>query len=487
MAFKDLRDWVAALEERAALKRISAEVDWNEEIGAITFRSIGLKGPALLFENIKDYQDGDFRRVMTASLGTYRRIAMMLGLPTDSSPGDLIRLFRQRIKSPVEPVLVATGPIKQNVLQGQDVNLLRLPVPKWNHRDGGRYLLTFGGIVTKDPDSGWSNVGLYRGMLLDETSMAIQAPPDKHIHWHRRKFAEQSQPLPVAVVFGGDPTFPFCASTGFPPGTSEYGMMGALRQEPVELVKCETIDLEVPAHAEIVLEGTVHYDPSTYRYEGPFGEFTGFFGGERSLQPVMQVHCITYRDDPIFTGSPRSKPIDEAGYIDSIVVSADAWSSLEKIGVPGVNDVFCSPVTSSANVIVQISKRYQGHAKQVAAALWGSKPGGYKNVMVVDDDIDIHNPVDLEWAFTWRVDAAADGIVVFPGLPGLRYDPSTDARWKDPNKHGRARWNRVLIDATADWRWEPREEWDGRRLPPVVESTPEMKSLVARRWKEYGL
>ncbi|MBI4317186.1 MAG: UbiD family decarboxylase [Chloroflexi bacterium] len=487
MACKDLRDWLAALEEAGEVRRISAEVDWNEEIGAITQRSIDHNGPALVFENIKDYQKGQFRRVLTASLATYPRIATMLGLPGTSSPRDLIQTFRQRVRNPVKPVLVETGPVKENVRRDRDVNLLDLPTPKWFQRDGGRYILTFGGAVTKDLEMGWTNVGLYRGMLLDETSLAIQAPPDKHIHWHGRKLAQRGEPLPVAVVIGADQTFPFCASTGFTPGTNEYEMMGALRQEPVELVKCETIDLEVPAYAEIVLEGTMHYDPSTYRMEGPFGEFTGFYGGDRSLQPVMQVQCITFRDDPIFQGSPRNKPIDEGGYIGSIMTSADAWGALEKIGVPGITDVFCSPVTGSTNIVVQIQKRYQGHAKQVAAALWGSKLGAFKNVMVVDDDIDIHNPVDLEWAFTWRVVAAGDGVVVFPGTPGGRLDPSTDARWKDPNKHGRARWNRVLIDATADWRWEPREEWEGRRLPPVVESTPEMQVLVEKRWGEYGL
>ncbi|MBI4318038.1 MAG: UbiD family decarboxylase, partial [Chloroflexi bacterium] len=349
MAYKDMRDWLAALEEAGEIKRIAAEVDWNEEIGAITQRSIDHKGPALLFENIKGYQNGRFRRVLTASLATYPRIAMMLGLPSTSSPRDLVQTFRQRVRNPLKPVLVERGPVKENVLRDRDVNLLDLPVPKWFNRDGGRYILTFGGVVTKDSETGWTNVGLYRGMLLDETSLAIQAPPDKHIHWHGRKQAQRGEPLPVAVVIGAEQTFPFCASTGFTPGTNEYEMMGALRQEPVELVRCETIDLEVPANAEIVLEGTMHYDRSSYRLEGPFGEFTGFYGGDRSLQPVMQVQCVSYRNDPIFQGSPRNKPIDEGGYVDSIVVSADAWGALERIGVPGVTDVCCSPVTGGVS------------------------------------------------------------------------------------------------------------------------------------------
>jgi len=486
MAFRDLREWIKKLEEIGEAKHIKAEVNWEEEIGAITKRNIDLDGPALLFENIKGYKESPCRRLLTCSVASYKRVALMLGLEEKASPKEMVLHYRDKIRERIKPVVVNHGAVKDNIVKGEGIDIGIFPAPKYNPFDGGRYFITTGGIATKDPETGWINVGLYRGMMIDGRSMTIQATIHQHFHQHLNKYRKIGKKMPAAYFIGGDPLYAFCAGSFYPEGVNEYEVMGALRGEGVELIRCETSDLAVPADAEIVLEGTVDPEFSSYKEEGPFGEFTGYYAGHKSLQPVFAVEAISYRNDPIFQGSPRSRPPDEAGYLSSLARSANGWSILERAGVPGITDVYCTPVTGGSLAIVQINKRYQGHSKQVASALWGASPTTFKNVMVVEEDVDIYNYRDLEWAFTWRVDAKEDGIVIFPGMPGLRYDPSAYPEWKDPNVHGLARWNRVLIDATRDWRMEPNPDWGGERYPQVVDPRPEMKKIVENRWKEYG-
>ncbi len=491
MAFQDLRDWLDALKKRDELKEVNVEVDWNEEIGAITRKVLDKEKEAILFNKIKGYHKTACRQVHTNSLTTYHRVAMMLGLPADIPVRDIIQNVRKRTRAPFcfqhKPVFVHDGPVREVIISNKDVNLYDLPVPKWNPRDGGRYISTFCAVVTKDPETGWINAGLYRGMIVDEQTIAMLVWPDKHYGQHFFKYQKRREAMPLALVIGWDPILPFCAAAPYPPQVSEYDMMGALREEPVPLVKCETIDLEVPASAEIVIEGLMSTNPSDFFPEGPFGEFPGYYGGEKSPKPAMKVQCITHRKDPIFVGTLEGKPIVEDCVVCSINMSAYAWNGLESMGVPYVTDVFCPPATGfGTNIRVQIKKKYQGHAKQVAAGLFALQPGAFKNVIVVEDDIDIHDNLQTEWAFAYRVDAKEDGIVIFPGFPGSGLDPSTPPQWKDPEIHGRARWNRLLIDATRDWRFPKREVWGGENFPPVVEMSKDMDVLTRKRWKEYG-
>ncbi len=487
MAFSDLREWLSFLENKSQLHRINAPVHWDEELGAVTRKALDQKLPALLFENIKDHQDTDCRRVFVSSLSNYDRVAWMLGLTEGTSAREIIQTVRERSKNPIKPLRVEEGPVKENIKLGKDIDLLKLPIPKWNPLDAGRYLMTFGGVVTKDPDTGIHNVGLYRCQVIDENTLGILMHPDKHHGRHFAKYAERNEPMPVALVLGWDQVLPFCAAAPYSHQVSEYDMMGAFRQRPVELIRCETIDLEVPASAEIVIEGFISTDPSDFVMEGPFGEFTGYYAGEKGLKPSIKVSCITYRNNPIFQGTLEGKPIVEDNVVESVNLSAYAWNTLDAMGIPDVTDVYCPLATGfGTNIRVQIKKGFQGHAKQVAAGLFAVQAGCFKNVIVVEEDIDIHDPIQVEWAFAYRVDAKEDGIVIFPGFPGSGLDPSTPPDIKDPHVHGRARWNRLLIDATRDWRFVPREQWAGHRYPPVVWYSDEMDQLTAKRWNEYG-
>lgn len=489
MAYEDLREWIALLEKENELKRVKVEVDWDEEIGGITRQALDMKErcPALLFENIKDYHQGPCSKLFTASLATYGRIALMLGLPKETPVREIVQTIRERIKNPIKPVIVKNGPCKENKREGKDVNILDFPAPKWHVLDGGRYIHTFGGVVTRHPITGWINIGIYRGMVVDEKTIAWALLAGKHWGHHYHEYQALGKPMPVAVIFGWDPVLPFTACAPYAAGISEYEVMGAIRQKPVELVKCETVDLEVPAAAEIILEGVIPIETESYQMEGPFGEFPGYYGGVTTPRPVMKVHCLTHRNDPIYQGTLEGPSPTEDARVSSINLSVVGWEALEKMGIAGITDVFCPAcVGFGTNVRVQINKRYQGHAKQVAACLWCATTTNFKNVTVVDEDIDIYDSDAVEWAFTYRVDAKED-LIVFPGAPGSPLDPSNDPQWLNPVVFGGGRWNRLLIDATKTWRWGPKPEWNGERFPLVAKVSPEMKKKVRERWAEYGL
>jgi 4-hydroxy-3-polyprenylbenzoate decarboxylase len=490
MGFADLRTWLERFESAGELKRIKAEVDWEREIGTIARRSFTKKGPALLFESIKGHRDTPCRRVATALLHKRARLAMVLGFPPDATVRDLVHYVRQKNRETIPPVEVKTGPVKENIIRSKDVDLGRFPVPKWHFRDGGRYILTFAGIVTRDPDTGKMNMGVYRGMIGRRNTIPMLIIASQHGGQTFTKYKQRNQPMPVAAVIGYDPIMDFISGSPVPAGVCEYDVMGAYRGEPIQLVRCETNDLLVPAGAEIVIEGTVDPDPKTFEMEGSFGEYTGHTGDVPTPRPVIKVECITHRNDPILRGTQEGTlpgSYNENSMMSSIQRAAIAWNILEQQGVPGVANVHVHPVTNGTNVCVAINKRYQGHAKQVAAALWGSGAAGwrYKHVIVVDDDIDVSDYEQIDWAIAYRVNAGKDDIVIFPGSFGSTADPSTPLEERNVAKLGSGIWNRVLIDATRTWMYDPAPEWGGR-FPPTVHPSPEDEALVDRRWPEYG-
>ena len=339
MAFQDLRDWIAKLEQEGELKRITALVDWDKEIGAITRKSFDIKGPSLLFENIKDYQQGRCQRLFTGGLGSYSRVAFMLGLPKDASMKEMINLTRERFASPIKPIEISGGPVKENIVKGEDINILDFPIPWWHRWDGGRYCDTTCAVVTRDPDTRIINLGTYRGMAVAKNKIAKLMAATAHWGVHYAKYKKLGEPMPVAIVYGWDPAMNFVACTSIPPHISEYEAMGAIRQEPVELVKCETSDLLVPAFAEIVVEGRISLDPADFMMEGPFGEYPGYYGGIKSPKPTVEITCITHRNDPIFRGSLEGfgpgHP-NETKYMTHIAVMAIIHNKLQDSGIPGI-------------------------------------------------------------------------------------------------------------------------------------------------------
>jgi len=493
-AFGDMRGWIRALDASGELHRVEAEVDWNVELGTVARLAQGPgTGPALLFDNIKDYgRNARCHQVFTGALSSPRRVAMMLGLSPDTHPRELVKVGRTILAESIAPKIVKSGPVKENVVTGKDIDLYEFPVPQWNRIDGGRYILTYGGVVTKDPDTNVMNVGVYRGMVAAKDKIPILMWRAQHIGHHVTAWQEKGyNEMPIAVAMGWEPSLPFVAGSPVPKGICEYDVMGAIRGVPVELVKCETVDLHVPASSEIVIEGYLQLDPATYTMEGPFAEFTGYVAGDASPKQTIRVTAITHRTDPILRGTIEGSlpgSYSENGMCSSIMRAATAWNVLDRAGVPGVTDVWCPPVQTGINTLVQIKQSYRGQAKQVANALWGSSAAHvrYKHVTVVDDDIDIHDYAAVDWAIAFRVNAGENDVVIMPSTFGAGLDPSTRRRDRNVAQFGTGKWHRLLIDATINLDYDPDPDLGGARFPPKV--WPEQKDIdaVQKRWGELG-
>jgi UbiD family decarboxylase len=491
-SIRDSRDWMRELEQRGLLRRVTAKVDWKYELGAICRAVLCKKGPALLFENIKDHENTFCGKVFVGGLGTEERVKLCLGLPANTSTKEASLLLRKKIRQGIPPVTVQKAVVQENVIMGDQIDLLQIPVPWWHPEDGGRFIDTFSGIVSKDPETGLVNVGMYRGMLVDKNKIAKLLLRSQDWGKHYTKWEALGKPMPLAIFYGGDDLLALLAACPFPntPGVSEYEIAGAVRGEPIQLVKCKTIDLEVPANADIVVEG--HITEKELHMEGPFGEYTGFYGGGSSYKPTMTVDCLTHRNDPIFRGSVEGirpdMPNEDSSFVP-ITSSAIAWSVLDSAEVPGIVDVYVPPVAAGSNIYVQIHKQYRGHAKLVASALWGAKSSQWmwKNVMVVEEDIDIRNREDIEWAWAYLVNAGDGDITFFGPTLGSPLDPSTRREERDAVLYGTGKWHRVLVDATRNWEHKRWEEWNNNVYPPLNKMSIEDERLIRKRWDEYNL
>lgn len=494
--YRDIREWIRALDDAGQLSRVKAEVDWKYEMAAVVRRTwdvLGDASPALLFENIKDYKAPGPAKAFAGSFRSWYRTAIMLGLdPNTTTRSDLIRVLRERTNNTADfkkPNIVGSGPVKANILKGDQVNMGIFPVPFVNQRDGGRFIGTMHQVVTMDPDTGWTNVGCYRMMMHDGQMTGMQIDPaNQHIGQHYWKWIERNEPMPVAVVIGMEPALTFMGASPTYEPFDEYDIAGAIRGAPIDVVKCETIPLYVPADAEIVLEGTIH--PRERKLEGPGGEYAGYYANQPGMKPVFRCHAITHRDDPIFQFTVEGHPINEDHMMLSINTSVYVLDALKKAGVPGVLDV-AMPLDMSGygGVVVKIKPSTEGHADWIASALWGTKVNvwSFKYVIVVDEDIDPWNAEQVNWSLCWRVRPSED-IKIWKRHRGSRLDPSVL-----PEEKGFS--DRVLIDASRPYHWAPREIWstDGigqgvpLKFPPSTRPRSDVALEVNRRWAELGI
>ncbi|MDP6395415.1 MAG: UbiD family decarboxylase [Desulfobacterales bacterium] len=472
-------DWLTRLQQAGELHTVSAEVDWDLELAEIAKRSG--PGPALEFSNIKDHKDSIATRVLINGISSKRRILMLLQLPDDTSNAELVVELRKRIAHPIAPDIVEFSRIKENIIKGSDIDLYQFPIPKWNPLDGGRYIDNFAGTVTRDPETGELNLGVYRGMIASRNRISKLLQPHQHWGIHYQKYKALNREMPVAVVYGSDDIIPIVGGSPFSHPPDEYTIAGGFRQAPIQLIKCETNDLLVPADAEFVIEGRVSTNPDDFHTEGPFGEWTGFYGWSRK-RPTIEVDCITHRNNPIF----RAGGLSEIGRVFQYILAALMWDYLEKAGVPGVLDI----MTTAFGTVVKIQKRFAGHARHVAATIFGSliSKEYVKVITVVDDDVDIHDQTAVQRAMHHRIDFK-DDVVIFPGMGGTTLDPASPDELRNELMYGATPTNKVLFDATIDWVKHPiREEYGNQRFPPSShEQDPDIIDLVDRRWTEYGI
>jgi UbiD family decarboxylase len=294
----DLRRFIQVLADAGLLVRVREEIDWKFEIGRMTRES---RTP-LLFENVKGYPD---QSVFTNGLCDTTSIGLALGMELGTTRKTLIREARKRMATPVKPKLVETGPMLENIVQASDVDLLKLPVPQWSNYDGRRYLGTWHINVTKDPEAGSRNVGVYRMQLLGPKHATVSASPRSHLSQHVAKAEKESRPLPMAVAIGVSEAVVMAAAAAYPKGMDEYDLAGSLQQEPVQLISCHTVNLEVPAQSEIVIEGLIQ--PGVRVQDGPYFDYTG----KPNTNPnafLFEATHLMFRSNPIFRGTSIGAP-----------------------------------------------------------------------------------------------------------------------------------------------------------------------------------
>ncbi|MDO8629852.1 MAG: UbiD family decarboxylase, partial [Phycisphaerales bacterium] len=338
-----------------------------------------------------------------------RRIALALGLPLDLKGLDLVRAWKEVLATtkPIAPVEVRSGPVKENVIVGNDVDVLKFPTPKWHEFDGGRYIGTGCMMIQKDPDSGWVNLGTYRSQVLDRNTVTFHSVPGHHGAIIAKKYWDRGLACPIAIACGQGLQLYLSSVAAIPVGISEYDFAGGLRNSPIEVVRGETVDLPIPAEAEIVLEGEMQPPQVETGIEGPFGEWEGYYTGGRTPHPIVKVKAILHRNDPIQLGVPMLVGTHDDNLTTGLDLSAQLWAEFDR-QIPGVNGVsFVNEARRRTMVVVSLKQMYPGHVKQAALIAAGTYKGAThvgRFIIIVDDDIDPTNMSEVLWALGTRCD-----------------------------------------------------------------------------------
>ncbi len=484
MKFKDLREFIAFLEGKKELRRIQAPVSCELEISEIADRVIKRGGPALLFENVTGYDVP----VLINMYGTEQRTAWALGVEQLEDLAERVQGLLRLAQSPPEglvnklrtlgqlvhlgsfqPKTVRSGPCQEVVLHGDEVDLNRFPILKCWPLDGGRYI-TLPLVISRNPETGVQNYGMYRLQVYDRNTTGMHWQTQKvGAHHYRLNQERGDSRMEVAVALGGDPASIWTGSAPLPPDMDEMTVAGFLREEGVELVKGKTVDLLIPAQAEIVLEGYV--DVGEERMEGPFGDHTGYYSMEDPY-PVFHVNCITHRRNPIYPATIVGRPPKEDYWMGK--VSERVFLPTIRMILPEVVDMNMPAEGVFHNlVIVSMKKEYPGQARKVMYGLWGlGLMSLTKTIVVVDHFVNVHDLSEVAWRVTNNIDPAQDLVMASGPLDDLDVASPT-------GRFG----SKVGIDATRKGPLEGRQ----RVWPPDVVMSPEVKELVDRRWSEYGI
>lgn len=468
----DMREFIRKCEEMGELKRITAEVDWDLEISHISKLNEEKGGPALLFENVKGHNSP----VLTGAFGSEKRLATILGMPTDLSMCDLAqRWMKTMLTEVIPPEEVATGPVLENIQEGDDVNLEKFPVPRFYPLDGGRYIGTTTFLIVRDPETGDVNLGTYRMQMLDGKRCGVQILPGKRGERIMKKYKKMGQKMPAIAVFGCDPLLMLAGSL-MTSKASELEIAGSIRGEAVKYITSAVSGLPFPADAEIVVEGEI--DPENFQPEGPFGEYTGYYSDEFHQvikKPCLEVKRVLHRNNPILWASSVGRPVTDMHILLAFGRTATLWTDLENMRIPGIKSVYCPPESAGRFwAIVSVKQSYPGHSSQVGAAVLASTTGSYgtKGVIIVDDDIKADDWGRVMWALSTRYDPLRSTEIIKRGRSTV-LDPALD-----PDSTRKIN-SRIIMDATLPYEW-------GDRKPIEIKLDEAMAEKVRGRWKEYG-
>jgi 4-hydroxy-3-polyprenylbenzoate decarboxylase len=467
----DLRAWLDDVDRLGQLLKVHG-VDWDLELSTLTeiINERAKNRPALLFNKITGFPAG--RRVAANLLSSVNRLALTMGMDPDLSPFEFVQRWRRLVKSikPIEPQTIRDAPLFENTLQGDDIDLLQFPVPRWHELDGGRYIGTDDLVITRDPEEGWVNVGTYRIMIHGRDFMGLHMSPGKHGRVHCDKAHQAGKPLPIAVSFGHHPLNFLVASTDVPNRVNEYAYAGGIIGKPMKVVAGPLTGLPLPADSEIAVEGEVA--PNDFLPEGPFGEWTGYYASHQAAVPVIRVKAVYFRRDPILCGFPLLKPSSGDNLHFSLMRSALVWNALDEAGVPDVHAVWAHPSGGRFMTVVAIRQRYPGHARQAALIASQCRSGAYlgRYVIVVDEDIDITNSEEVIWAISSRSDPSRSIDILRRCWSG----PLDPAIPRDEVGYS----SRAIIDATRPYEWRD-------KFPKVSGASRELKDRVAGKWKDF--
>lgn len=477
LGWRDLREWLALVEQQGQLKHIAAPVDADEELGAVTLLATRQENaPALLFEQLQGDATGS--RILTNMLGASKeRYALAVGLDPQLSTREMIEATRSLMGEPVKPTMIAKdkAPVNEVVLTGDDIDLTKFPVPKFWPGDGGQFIGTGDITFTASPESGRINVGCYRQMLQGRSRIGLYCSPGKHGLLDREAWWAQGKPCEVVAAYGIDPVLFMLAAQSFGAEDSELDVAGAIMGGPIELTQAAFVSLPIPAHAEFVVEGLLHKGDTMP--EGPLGEFTGYYGRERSPQPVMEIKAIHHRKQPIFTHALMARyPSCEIGAYYAIMRSARILDDLQGIGVPGVVAAYAHPAAASGwgMVVVSLQQKYPGHSAQVLALAAQCPAAAYytKWVIAVDEDVDPTDIHEVMWALSTRCHPSEDIDILrntwSTGLDPSRFPPEL-----------RPYGSKVLINACKPHRHI-------KDFPAATMLRKSVHDRVRARWSELG-
>ncbi len=468
----DLRDFIAMCEKENDLKRITAEVDWDLEMSHISKLVEEKDGRAVLFENVKGHNGS----VLFGAYSSTKRLAMTLGKPADLS---MAQLSHEWMKMSIGDVIrskeVKDGPVFENIIEEDDVNVFDLPSPKFYDKDGGRFIGTACFMVVRDIETNEINLGTYRSQVLDEKTVGAQILKGKRGDRILQKWRKAGKKMPICLVVGCDPLL-MLAGSAMVENASEYDVVGTLRGEPVEIVEAPLTGLPIPATAEIVLEGYI--DGDNLRPEGPFGEYTGFYTDELNnivKKPAIDVKRIYHRNDPIMLAASVGRPVNDNHMMLAFVRNATLWTELSRMGMKGIQSVYMPPEACGRFwAIISVKQMYPGHSNQIAAAVIASHTCTYglKGLIIVDDDIQADDLPRVWWALATRYDPQRGTQIINRG----RSTPLDPALSHDDNKFITSR---IIMDATFPFEWEEK--------PVQVDMNQDVLDRIKERWSELGL